>query len=479
MELLAIGDKTCVLGCRWKTATGMAKIGKDEWLAKWQADTYLIINCEGKRYSLGAIEKSASEDFVVSKRKLYSLAGIVNSEIKNGIALFEIKDSYGDIRYWVALFHDGVPELDFSSTDLVQIVNTLSSKLTDTIDNILSVPSPVFMTNMNHNSSDCEFSSLFDLRDFNIVTRGYDELHLMAESAKTGLMKVDGSLLSTQFVRDLSGQKKKDFFYYFISILLLGIGATYLLVDFGGDDFIDNYSPVVQPVLVQKKTESSISDEVQKSVEKTLKDFLIGSNLGLYRKMVSRYESLDRFVFGYNKKGITCAVQLARCEVEFSTDFSYREFDKALRVLRGKFDDVVFDIKGDTFTGIWKILPSDVYLVTHRLSDLPINDGGESLVNDAIMLSSTRPMLNVTISGAARVSVDLGNIASKSIPEEIETTFIQVGWNAKGIGHHADIVISALQRKFLTLNHFKVSTDGGFDNMELTGSYIMREKPNE
>src|SRR5690606_22826145 len=160
MELLSIGDKTCVLGCRWKTATSMNKLGKDAWMENWKSDCYIVISNESKRFSIGVIEQSATDEFQISKRKLYSLAGIVHSEVKNGIALFEIRDHYDEVRYWVSIFHNGVPEMDFSSKDLHGMLKVVERRLSDSIDNLLNVPNPIFMTNMDSGLSGPQFRTL-------------------------------------------------------------------------------------------------------------------------------------------------------------------------------------------------------------------------------------------------------------------------------------------------------------------------------
>lgn len=471
--LISIAGRNCSLSAKWFSASSIMKLNRVDWMAEWNSNHHCTINHLGKRYSVGVLEESLN--IKLPKKKIYSLAAIYNDEIKNGIALFSLETFDNTKLYWVALYNSGVPELEVSGSDLGVLVDTVVNRLSDTVADLLIGERADFHSNIldsNDRAEESALEKLLSKRNFMKVSKSYDELTFVVEHSKASAFKAgEGFSLSTLGAYAKNSKKNKDAIYVVLTIFLMlgaGIYLFYPDKEIIYEEISSSYKP---PVAVVDNT-SKIEKQAKELIKNTLRDYLLGANLGLYNKYKNWFMDLDGYSYGYSKTGLTCAIASARCEVVYNAEGLYKDFDGAYAELSGYFDELIFTVDGNRLTGVKYIGREDVYLGEHSLSELKDYDKGLGLVGIAQELSSIRPNLSVSITSGNLVTVE-GKDKDFKFPEGIEKQFYTVGWLASGVSHQSDLVLSRLNRKFLTLNSFSIKKDNGW-NFTMTGGYIMR-----
>lgn len=299
----------------------------------------------------------------------------------------------------------------------------------------------------------------------------------MVESGKSGGMRLNQSFtkqFDASFFKEMDSEQKKKLAVY-SGFAFVGIASLFGIM-YGGEDYsLPEVAQVYRPQSPVQPTRSvDVEGLVKAQIQKAIGEDLKGANKNLFFEKRERFRRAPDFVFGYKKEQMTCAINVSRCEVLYSADGAYREFNSGITSLRPLFDNVVFAVQGDTLTGIWDITQDMLYSVPTNLDDLPRNDGGESVVGNVLRLRTTRPNLSVSVSGAQLVNVSFDEIKDLD-RRDLNYEFIRLGWSASGMSHQANLVVDTISRPSMAINSWRILKTDGLEQFTMNGVFLMRK----
>lgn len=482
MQIIRLGEKQVVLGLRWETASELSSINKESIFDTWNSSHGVKINSSRSAYGL----LKDARDGGIPKEKLYSLAAFMAQYNHNSIMVFEFPDINERTLYWCCLVNKGAVEMDAVLDDLNSAIAPAIRRLNDPIDATLvkgDVESPILITNIANRP---EINEMVSLRNFNVEDVSLESLDvdISAEKLSSSLQIKDLNFNLNYFFKTITTEKRKELGIVSSIILLILLASVFLTDEKAGEidalftDQLANYKASVSSS--GSKTAVSLIDkkDVQLAAEFFLKEKLRGAKLDWVWWAKNKFMSLPNYTYGYKKSDLSCDIYVGYCEVKYSVNNSYLEFNKALDLLRPFFDDIAFASDARSIVGRINIPSEYFFLLPVKFDMLPPFDKGENLLGPVSDLTEKRPGLSVSITTAGLESIEFKDKDYNKV-EGVEKKFWFINWNSSGeYLHQLDIVIESMKRNFLTVDKFNLKRSSS-TSFKMSGGYYMRTNKEE
>ena len=458
-----VSGKTVSFGLRWFSKTSKNKLDVDDLKQKYAANRILIVESK-TRASIGLVQNSPAN----SKQTVVGAAAIARM-MPNGVAVVRLGDAeipeMDTVKWWTVVCRNGVPEMDIISDDVEESLRILTKRLSDPVSKILHGVRFGFESNAHESvehaiqdikrvtGSDVESTEFSWVRfcDRLSALRGGD---LRTRLAKPSLFQTVFTVEGIKdFFLDLDREKKIVIAAVVLALIFLVRQAW---VFFSSQEEVYVPRPVAVAPPIEKKVDNVV-DQATQYISSTLRDHLVGVGGGWVDTAVTWYHSLPDLTHGYKKSKLECSVASGECTVIYLGS-SYSDFSEGLADIERLFQSITFVSDGSKIVGKQPIDKESVVVPDGviRVADLPAFNRGRTLIESILPVSKARPGLSMSVESAQTIQI-LPIDVPITIPGDMLSKFVVVGWNASGeYLHQLPVALAAVDLPYTPVRYLSV-----------------------